>query len=374
MAARRGQNPFLDMLFGGQTWYNPGGGGTATASGAHPNSVNRTPTRIYDSNRNTSNRVGGSGHYTGNQGRNIQDIVGSDNRGGGWTGSTPNSNPSPNSNLNPNTAGLDDDLAGFTTAINDLINSGNAFNIGQRADAIRMLTGPGGFAEQVNSYYDPLIANTENALPLNPFSDALRNALLSRSNDLITTQGGGAFNAASGALASRGLSAGGTSAQTAAGGLISDMLNARIGAETGTKEAQLGFNTQANAARQSLLGQFTGQKTNALGQLETLASQIQAGNVIDPMASANVLGQGVTTQLSREDRDAMLEWIASQEPTMQDKLWGLIPLLGTMAFPGAQNVQAMLANIFGPSGPFGQSGNYSNPFGQPSGGFNVYGS
>ena len=237
------------------------------------------------------------------------------------------------------------------------------------------MTGPNGFQQQVNALYDPLIAETESAIPLNPFSDEFRGRLLTRANDLITTQGQGNFDAASGMLASRGLSSGGTTSQTAAGGIISDMLNSRVGAETGTAQAQLDFNTQANLQRQSLLDAITGHKTNASGALETLAAQIQAGNVIDPMASANVLGNAVTTQLSREDRDKMLEWIASQEPTIQEQLLGLVPLLGTALFPSSQNTQALLANIFGQGGVLGNQGNYSNPFAniQPSG-FNVFGS
>lgn len=398
--ARRG-NPYVSQIFE-----------------SNPNSVNRPVTRPGYTSGTSGGVATGYANPNVNYGQNRPDLlpppgyVWQQQSNGSWKllQSLPPSNPSnppPNTitfpgnglgapgvpppgssstinNLPPGPPGtgnvaLDPDLAAAHAALQQILSDNQAFNTGQRTDAISLLLGGvnsqgqsvTGFNQQIKDFYDPFYAETEKLLPQNPFSDEFRGKLMSRANDLITTQGGGAFESAEASLASRGLSSGGTTSQTAGGGIISDMLNARVGAETETRGAQLDFNTKANARRQEILGTIRGQETNALGQLTTLASQIEAGNVIDPMGSVNILGQAITTQLSREDRDAMLEWIATQAPTVWEQLAGLIPLGVTALFPGAQNAQAAAGAIFG---NYSNQGNYGNPFaGMQSSGFNVFG-
>ena len=191
------------------------------------------------------------------------------------------------------------------------------FNLEQREIAINRLTGPGGFSEQV-----------EKALPLNPFSDALRQALLDSINDQTTKTGQYAFGEAATNLASRGLSSSGTTAQTAAGGIQSDILGRRIGAETSTKEAQLSFNQASNLARETLLKEIMGGAAN-----------IQAGNILDPEAYANTLTGARGEQLAGQNMQKFLDYIKTLDPTMAQQIVSLIPAFASTFLSSSDRAQ-----------------------------------
>jgi len=216
----------------------------------------------------------------------------------------------------PNTSGfgLDPGLQNWLDTILQEQEIGQQFNIEQRDKAVNLLSDFG--------------KTVESALPLNPYSDEMREAVLARSNDLITRTGQTAFNEALTNRIRRGFSAGGTTGQTAAGGIQADLLGQRIGAETKTLLDQAGFNQMSNLAREDLLKQITA------GQ-----AQIQAGNVVDPEAFANTLSNALGIQLSEENMEEFLAYIQTLEPGVLERIMQAAPAAGAAFFPGGPAAQ-----------------------------------
>ena len=211
--------------------------------------------------------------------------------------------------------GLDPDLESITDRIFGYLDRDRKFNIAQRDQAIKQLRAFG--------------ANVENALPLNPYSDELRTAVLARSQDEITRTGQQQFETQRSQLSGHGYTGLDTNVQTAAGGIQADIMGQRIGAETKTSLDQLAFNTMSNQAREELLAQIEGQQAN-----------IQAGNVVNPETFADTLSNAFGIQLSEENRQEFMDYIATLEPDLQDKLLSAIPMLTTALFPGGPRAQA----------------------------------
>lgn len=211
---------------------------------------------------------------------------------------------------------LDPQLEEFANRIFGFLEQDRSFNVEQREKAVHMLSGLG--------------VDVQKAIPLNPYSDELRTAVLNKTQDQITKTGQTAFDEAAINRARRGFSAGGTTGQTAAGGIQADILGQRIGAETKTALDQLGFNQLSNQAREELLAQITG------GQ-----AQIQAGNVVDPETFANTLSNALGIQLSEQNKDEFMNFIKTLEPSLIDRILQTLPAVGAGLFPGGPVAQTV---------------------------------
>lgn len=220
---------------------------------------------------------------------------------------------------------VDNDLNAFLTDLEESLWESQSYNQTAKDTAIARLLGgtignvdnpyttnvdesltPGvnfgsGWAGRIGEFYDPLISRAETEIPLNPFSDEFRSQLETAATDDINRMQQQELNTAGLNLASRGLSSGGTTAQTAAGGAYSRGLEARIGARNELAGAQLDFNTKSNLARNQFLGSLTSAKTEAMGQAQGLAAQIQAGNLVDPEAGVNLLEGVYGLQMTRDN-------------------------------------------------------------------------
>jgi hypothetical protein len=220
----------------------------------------------------------------------------------------------PGDPYNLSNLGLNEDLGPWLERLLSEQEKGQQFNIEQRDKGVNIL---GDFGKTV-----------ETALPLNPYSDQMREAVLARSNDLITQMGQANFAQATTNLSRRGFTGTDTNAQTAAGGIQADILGQRIGAETKTLLDQAGFNQMSNLAREDLLKQITA------GQ-----AQIQAGNVVDPEAYANTLSNALGIQLSEENKDEFMAYIQTLEPGVLERIMQTLPAAGSAFFPGGPVAQ-----------------------------------
>lgn len=250
-------------------------------------------------------------------------------------------NPYPNTNASG--LGLDKDIETVTQSILDSIQKNNEFNLQQRDLAISGLLGPGGLQSKVGGYYDTALNTTKEALPLNPFSDAIKQSLMTQANDQITRESQDAIRQASEQLASRGLSSGGSTGQTAAGGIASDATRTRVDTKIGLDRGQMEFNTEANTQRQAIINDLINKRAGLESQIGSLAAGIKSGNVIDPNAAADELGGAFGLQLSRENQDKMMKWIEDSKATLGEKFLDFLPAIFTAMNPSAGALNALSA-------------------------------
>lgn len=241
---------------------------------------------------------------------------------------------------------LNDQLGNVTDDVLELIQNGIDANTLARNDAIAILTGQGGLTSQINDFYNPLIQQAGSSLPLNPFSDQLRGKLETNLQDRVTGVTTRSFNEAANALGSRGISSGGSTAQTAAGGILSESLGERNRVSSELASRQLEFNQQANQARTQIINDLANQQAQAIQQANLVAAQIKSGDVVDPTLMANTLANAYGAQLSQENKQELFDYIKTLEPTDIEKLFDAIPLVSQILFPSAERLFG-LANLPG---------------------------
>jgi len=127
-------------------------------------------------------------------------------------------------------------------------------------------------------------------VPLNPFSDQIREMQFNQINDTLRRQGRDAVAVQQAALASRGVLGGGQFAdiqrQSEATGRA-----ASTAADVGLRTTQQQTNIDANALRQDLTQRLTGLESDVQNKFGTLEATIPTLNAIDPFSFADIATQ-----------------------------------------------------------------------------------
>jgi len=235
------------------------------------------------------------------------------------------------------TLGLSEtDFQNFTNLINSF-NTERDRNTGIVNDAIGRLDNLSG---NIGNIFDTQINDVRSALPLNPFSNDIRNTLLNNANDTITQLSSETARRRNTALADRGLSSGGTTGRAIGADLFSREAGARSDVRAQTLESQLAFNEASNRARETLINQLTGAKASSINRTGDLASTLRASDRTDPSTIPGLLESFITRE---------------QDAAQRNDILGVIKELGQSSFQRdlVNQLFGIITSRF--AGPFGQA-------------------
>lgn len=202
--------------------------------------------------------------------------------------------------------------------------------------------------QNITGLFDNIEADFAKSLPINPYTDELRQKTLTNIEDQLTREQIAAINKTQQAYGARGLGYS-SAAVGAESDILGDVIQARTAANVETLATQVATNNAANLGRGQIFSALGSAEGQLLNQLKLGGANLQAGLAIDPNTVPDFIGNLLSTYLGQQNFETAIDTAESIEDRnrpnwLEDFLQGL-----TGAYPGNQTLRlgGIAGTLFG---------------------------